>query len=84
MYFLLAQKMSRYMKFLSYLMKTGFLCKIKMGAEFSKFLRPIYYSCHELGHTWNPSCTGSTVEVGLKCFEEALKIYSAVYFVYNL
>ena len=52
-----------------------------MGTTFTKLLKPTPYSCYELGHTWNPSCTGSSVEVGLTCLEEAVKIYSSVYFV---
>ena len=53
----------------------------KMGNSQSTVLRPISYTCYELGHTWNPSCTQSSVEVGLTCFEEALKIYASVYTV---
>ena len=52
-----------------------------MGNSQSTFFRPISYTCYELGHTWNPSCTQSSVEVGLTCFEEALKIYASVYTV---
>ena len=52
-----------------------------MGTSFSKLLRPVSYNCYELGHTWNPSCTQSSLEVGLTCFEEALKIYTSVYTV---
>ena len=52
-----------------------------MGTTFTKLLKPTPYSCYELGHTWNPSCTASSVDVGLTCLEEAVKIYSSVYFV---
>ena len=52
-----------------------------MGSSYSKLFRKIPYTCYELGHTWNPSCSASANEVGLICFEEALKIYSTVYFV---
>ena len=63
-----------------------YLCekKSKMGGSFSKLLRPVSYNCYELGHTWNPSCTQSSLEVGLTCFEEALKIYTSVYTVSTL
>ena len=54
---------------------------LKMGANWSKLLKQVPYSCYELGHTWNPSCSASGVEVGLSSFEEALKIYSSVYIV---
>ena len=54
-----------------------------MGANWSKYFRQIPYSCYELGHTWNPSCSASAVGVGLSSFEEALKIYSSVYIVSN-
>ena len=54
---------------------------ISMGTTCTKLLKPTPYSCYELGHTWNPSCTASSVEVGLTCLEEAIKIYSSVYFV---
>lgn len=50
-----------------------------MGQSQSKLFRFVPYTCYDLGHTWNPSCTESTVEVGLTCFREALKIYSSVY-----
>ena len=52
-----------------------------MGTTCTKLLKPTPYSCYELGHTWNPSCTRSSIEVGLTCLEEAVKIYSSVYFV---
>ena len=52
-----------------------------MGSSYSKLWKPIPYTCHDIGHTWNPSCTASTTEVALICFEEGVKIYSSVYFV---
>ena len=52
-----------------------------MGTSWSKYFRQVPYSCYELGHTWNPSCSASGLEVGLNSFEEALKIYASVYCV---
>ena len=84
--FLLKVQMCRFIRIfsLSYLC---FFAKFEeniiiiMGTTCTKLLKPTPYSCYELGHTWNPSCTGSSVEVGLTCLEEAVKIYSSVYFV---
>ena len=53
---------------------------LAMGISFSK-LRPIEYTCYELAHTWHPSCTHCSVEIGGSVFKEALKIYSSVYVV---
>ena len=71
------------MFFLSYLLKENIFWKkiFIMGTTCTKLLKPTPYSCYELGHTWNPSCTASSVDVGLTCLEEAVKIYSSVYFV---
>eukprot|EP00095_Tigriopus_kingsejongensis_P007891 maker-scaffold1406_size42870-snap-gene-0.9 protein:Tk07891 transcript:maker-scaffold1406_size42870-snap-gene-0.9-mRNA-1 annotation:"hypothetical protein LOTGIDRAFT_142073" len=54
-----------------------------MGSHLSK-LKPIHYTCHELAHTWDPSCTWSALEMGEACFKEALKIYGTVYGVSTL
>ena len=52
-----------------------------MGSGQSKYWAPLPYSCHEVGHTWHPSCTTSTVEVGLTSLFESAKIYASVYAV---
>jgi hypothetical protein len=52
-----------------------------MGSNLS---RPLDYTCHELGHTWSPSCTYSAIEVMCHTFEESIKIYSTVYFASTL
>ncbi|TRY77182.1 hypothetical protein TCAL_10938 [Tigriopus californicus] len=49
-----------------------------MGTKNSK-LKPMYYTCHEIAHTWHPSCTWVALEIAESCFWEALKIYGAVY-----
>jgi len=41
----------------------------------------IDYSCHELLHTWTPSCSEAMVEIGGLSFKEGLKIYTSVYVV---
>ena len=52
-----------------------------MGKNQSKLLRPVPYNCYEVAHTWDPSCTGSAVNLGLDAYEESLKIYTTVYVV---
>ena len=54
-----------------------------MGSVQSKF-RTLDYTCHEIVHTWDPSCTFSAVEVLLSCFKEGLKIYGSVYGVSHI
>merc|ERR1711884_1000747 len=49
-----------------------------MGTSQSKFT-PLPYSCYEVCHTWNPSCTGSAVDVGIACVLQSIKIYSTIY-----
>ena len=52
----------------------------------SKILHPFVtrVSCHELFHTWTPSCSGAAVEVFGSCMLEALKIYGLLYLVSKL
>ncbi len=38
-------------------------------------------SCHELGHTWHPSCMYSCCEMFMFVFLEALKVYIPLYLV---
>ncbi|CAH3016983.1 unnamed protein product [Porites evermanni] len=38
-------------------------------------------SCHELAHTWTPSCSSASAEVFRSCFIESLKIYGLLYLV---
>ncbi|CAH3152605.1 unnamed protein product [Porites lobata] len=38
-------------------------------------------SCHELAHTWTPSCTSASAGVFRSCFIESLKIYGLLYLV---
>lgn len=52
-----------------------------MGGVQSKYWAPLPYTCYEVGHTWEASCTGSTVEVGLTSLYESAKIYASVYAV---
>ena len=52
-----------------------------MGVPLSKAAKPLEYTCYELAHTWSPSCSAASTEIGLNIFEEALKIYGSVYAV---
>jgi len=36
-------------------------------------------SCHEFGHTWNPSCVLSTVELSWIAFKYSCKLYAPLY-----
>ncbi|XP_068698772.1 transmembrane protein 135-like isoform X2 [Montipora foliosa] len=38
-------------------------------------------SCHELCHTWTPSCTSATAGIFRSCFLESLRIYGILYMV---
>ena len=38
-------------------------------------------ACHELGHTWHPSCVYCAVELFAHVFSGALKIYLPLYLV---
>lgn len=42
------------------------------------------YSCYELGHTWNHSCSTVSFEIGIIGFIESLKIYGVVYLLTGL
>ncbi|RXN06852.1 transmembrane protein 135 [Labeo rohita] len=39
------------------------------------------HSCYELGHTWNPSCTTSTLQVTAGALEVSFKIYAPLYLI---
>ncbi|XP_064404607.1 transmembrane protein 135-like [Halichondria panicea] len=41
-------------------------------------------SCHELGHTWHPSCMYSCCEMFMFVFLEALKVYIPLYLLSNI
>lgn len=43
--------------------------------------KSIPHSCYELGHTWNPSCTFSTLQVTAGALEVSFKIYAPLYLV---
>ncbi|KAM3868616.1 transmembrane protein 135 [Diretmus argenteus] len=46
-------------------------------AAFSK----IPHSCYEIGHTWNPSCVHSVLEVTRGALEVSFKIYAPLYLI---
>ncbi|KAM4620088.1 transmembrane protein 135 [Polymixia lowei] len=46
-------------------------------AAFSK----IPHNCYEIGHTWNPSCVQSALEVTRGALEAAFKIYAPLYLI---
>ena len=50
---------------------------------FSKILHPFTttLSCHELAHTWTPSCSGAAAGIFRSCFVESVKIYGLLYLV---
>ncbi|KAL5457224.1 hypothetical protein EMCRGX_G034469 [Ephydatia muelleri] len=41
-------------------------------------------TCYELGHTWCPSCTRSTIGIFVTCVTEALKIYAPLYLISDM
>lgn len=44
-------------------------------------LSKIPHSCYEIGHTWNPSCVMSTLEITAGALEVSFKIYAPLYLV---
>ncbi|XP_022795232.1 transmembrane protein 135-like isoform X2 [Stylophora pistillata] len=50
---------------------------------FSKILHPFTttLSCHELAHTWTPSCSSAAAGIFRSCFVESLKIYGLLYMI---
>lgn len=50
---------------------------------FSKILHPFTttLSCHELAHTWTPSCSSAAAGIFRSCFMESLKIYGLLYMI---
>lgn len=51
-----------------------------MAPSISKF-DTLPFNCYELGHTWNPNCTGAAVDMGAAAFKDALKMYTTCYLV---
>ncbi|XP_062393296.1 transmembrane protein 135 [Sardina pilchardus] len=45
------------------------------------FSKSIPHSCYEIGHTWNPSCTLSTLQVTAGALEVSFKIYAPLYLI---
>uniref|UniRef100_A0A671P427 Transmembrane protein 135 n=1 Tax=Sinocyclocheilus anshuiensis TaxID=1608454 RepID=A0A671P427_9TELE len=43
--------------------------------------KSIPHSCYELGHTWSPSCTTSTLQVTAGALEVSFKIYAPLYLI---
>ncbi|NP_001085541.1 transmembrane protein 135 [Xenopus laevis] len=43
--------------------------------------KSIPHSCYEIGHTWNPSCFGSYLQITQGAMEESFKIYAPLYLV---
>lgn len=43
--------------------------------------KSIPHSCYEIGHTWSPSCTSSTLQVTAGALEVSFKIYAPLYLV---
>ncbi|KAM6986288.1 transmembrane protein 135 [Aplochiton taeniatus] len=44
-------------------------------------LSKIPHSCYEIGHTWNPSCTLSTLDIATGALEVSFKIYAPLYVI---
>lgn len=43
--------------------------------------KSIPHNCYEIGHTWNPSCMVSFLQITWGALEESLKIYAPLYLV---
>ncbi|KAA0703967.1 Transmembrane protein 135 [Triplophysa tibetana] len=43
--------------------------------------KSIPHSCYEIGHTWSPSCTASTLQVTAGALEVSFKIYAPLYLI---
>ncbi|CAG00483.1 unnamed protein product [Tetraodon nigroviridis] len=44
-------------------------------------LSKIPHNCYEIGHTWNPSCVQSALDVSRSALEVSFKIYVPLYLV---
>ncbi|XP_067113330.1 transmembrane protein 135 [Osmerus mordax] len=44
-------------------------------------LSKIPHSCYEIGHTWNPSCVHSTLDITAGALEVSFKIYAPLYLI---
>ncbi|KAJ7997530.1 hypothetical protein DPEC_G00229970 [Dallia pectoralis] len=44
-------------------------------------LSKIPHTCYEIGHTWNPSCVMSTLEITAGALEVSFKIYAPLYLI---
>lgn len=51
---------------------------IKMPACLSKFTD---VECHVVGHTWDPSCSGSAIRVFINCMKYSWQLYTPLYTV---
>lgn len=47
-------------------------------------LSKIPHNCYEIGHTWNPSCVQSALDVSRSALEVSFKIYVPLYLVRQL
>ncbi|KAK6485966.1 transmembrane protein 135-like [Huso huso] len=45
------------------------------------FSKSIPHNCYEIGHTWTPSCTLSTLQVTAGALEVSFKIYAPLYLI---
>ncbi|CAH2225566.1 transmembrane 135 isoform X1 [Pelobates cultripes] len=43
--------------------------------------KAIPHSCYEIGHTWNPSCLTSYLQITRSALEESFKIYAPLYLI---
>lgn len=44
-------------------------------------LDTVPFNCYEIGHTWTPSCTQASCDLGFSSFKEGFKIYATCYLV---
>lgn len=61
-------------------------CQSAYGTRCSDMavLSKIPHNCYEIGHTWNPSCVQSALDVSRSALEVSFKIYVPLYLVRQL
>uniref|UniRef100_A0A8C4RP61 Transmembrane protein 135 n=1 Tax=Erpetoichthys calabaricus TaxID=27687 RepID=A0A8C4RP61_ERPCA len=56
-------------------------CLSDCSANMAAFSKSIPHNCYEIGHTWSPSCTLSSLQITAGALEASLKIYAPLYLI---
>ncbi|XP_039600106.1 transmembrane protein 135 isoform X2 [Polypterus senegalus] len=56
-------------------------CLSDCSENMAAFSKSIPHNCYEIGHTWSPSCTLSSLQITAGALEASLKIYAPLYLI---